>query len=435
MMGSERFLTAQQAAQALGVRPSTLYAYVSRGLLSSRPGSDARSRLYLREEVEELKRRRQLRRDPTSVSREALSWGLPVLESEISLIADGGLYYRGLPVAELARERTVEEVASLLWLGDPDLGSRLFPARPVVPTAPWRRVLAELDDRHPGERLQVVLRFAATRDPTAMDLRPEALAAWGARLLTLLAATVRGRGPRKGEGLLGPLVEEWGDGTEGVERLLHGALIVCADHELNVSSFTARCVASAGASPYEAVAAGLGALRGFRHGGHSDRVEELLEELGVGSDRRPPPSPAEIRRVVEERLERGELIPGFGQPLYPHGDPRQPVLMDLIAAAYPASPVVKGARRVMRQVEALIARHPTIDFALATLSRQLGLGAGGAWTVFALGRSVGWIGHIIEEYERGRLIRPRARYVGPMPAARGRGPAVPGAGGIRASRR
>jgi citrate synthase len=199
------------------------------------------------------------------------------------------------------------------------------------------------------------------------------------------------------------------------ERLLHGALVLCADHELNVSSFTARCVASAGSSPYEAVAAALGALRGFRHGGYSDRVEEMLSELGVHRVIEGPLPRHEIVRLVEERLQRGERIPGFGHPLYPEGDPRWPVLIELVERAFPGSPSVAAAREFAAEVERLIGQRPTIDFALATLSLQLGLGPGGAFTVFALGRTAGWIGHVIEEYARATLIRPRARYTGPAP--------------------
>ena len=414
---SERrpLLSAAEAASELGVKPATLYAYVSRGLLRSHAGANPRSRLYPRDEVEALRLRRQGRRDPAAVSQEALSWGLPVLESAITLIRDGGLFYRGHEVGALARERSFEEVASLLWLGDFARSAELFPVRSAELPLSWRRVVSSLRDRHPGERLQVVLRFAANEDPAAMDLLPERLAAWGARLLALLIATVGGRRHRAGEPLLGPLVDAWAPGVPEAERLLHGALILCGDHELNVSSFTARCVASAGSSPYEALAAALGALRGFRHGGHSDRVEDMLAELGVHRIIEGPLPRHEVRRQVEERLQRGERIPGFGHPLYRDGDPRWPVLIELLDRAFPASPSVDAAREVAAEVERLIGQRPTIDFALATLSLQLALGPGGAFTVFALGRTAGWIGHVMEEYARGRLIRPRARYTGPVP--------------------
>lgn len=420
-MGKRRsLLTSTEAAERLGVKPATLYAYVSRGLLESHEGDEPRERLYRRDQVEALRERRARRRDPARVSAGALAWGLPVLESSIGLISEGSLYYRGLEVGRLARERRVEEVASWLWRGSFEAAD-LFPARAPSPSGAWRRVLDELADRHPGERLQIALRYAAVHDAAAMDLRPERIARAGARLLTLLVETAAGVRKSGRRSLLEPLVEAWVPDLEGGERLLHGALVLCADHELNVSSFTARCVASAGSSPYEAVAAGLGALRGFRHGGYSDRVAEMLLGLGVDPDARRDVRPVDVQREVETRLQRGERVPGFGHPLYPAGDPRCRVLLALLDECCPGNRAVAGARVVAEQVAALIDVPPNVDFALATTSCALRLAPGGAFTLFALGRTMGWIAHVIEEVGRARLIRPRARYVGPPPRADGEG--------------
>src|SRR6185436_21162185 len=117
-----------------------------------------------------------------------------------------------------------EQVAALLWLGDAARAGELFPVRPIELPATWRRVVTALRDRHPGERLQVVLRYAASEDPAAMDLRPERVAAWGARLLALLVATVSGRRHHEGEPLLAPLREAWMPDVEDGARLLDGAL-------------------------------------------------------------------------------------------------------------------------------------------------------------------------------------------------------------------
>src|SRR5687767_3540618 len=112
-MGRRRFYLAGEAAAELGVTAATLYAYVSRGLLRSEPvPGERRTRRYLAEDVERLRERAQLRRDPARGAREALQWGEPVLESSISLIDNGHLYYRGRDVDELAQGATVEQVAS-----------------------------------------------------------------------------------------------------------------------------------------------------------------------------------------------------------------------------------------------------------------------------------------------------------------------------------
>jgi len=175
--------------------------------------------------------------------------------------------------------------------------------------------------------------------------------------------------------------------------------VLCADHELNASSFTARCVASTGASLRAAVIGGLAALSGSRHGGVTARVESFwrgLEAAGL---------PAQLRR----RLAAGEEIPGFGHPLYPDGDPRAIAILDRVVPRYPP------ARSLIAAVEDLTGQRPNIDFALVALRRFLRLPEGGAFGLFALGRSVCWIAHALEQRETGQLIRPRAVYTGPAP--------------------
>src|SRR6185503_10200847 len=112
------WLDAKEATKLLGVNRATLYAYVSRGFIRSEavPGKP-RERRYAREDVERLRMRAEERRNPEKTAENALRWGVPVLESSITLIDDGALYYRGHDVATLARERTIEEVASLIWTG------------------------------------------------------------------------------------------------------------------------------------------------------------------------------------------------------------------------------------------------------------------------------------------------------------------------------
>jgi citrate synthase len=114
-------------------------------------------------------------------------------------------------------------------------------------------------------------------------------------------------------------------------------------------------------------------------------------------------------------LKRGEAIPGFGHPLYPAGDPRGRMLLAQTATCYPDSPAVLLAQAVTVTVFELMGEHPTIDFGLVTLARALNLPSAGAITLFALGRTIGWIGHAIEQYQLDRIIRPRAQYIGRQP--------------------
>src|SRR4029077_11854117 len=196
------------------------------------------------------------------------------------------------------------------------------------------------------------------------------------------------------------LRKHWTPKMTNAVELLRAALILCADHELNVSSFTARCVASAGSSPYAVVVAGLTAIEGAKHGGRGEKVESRLNDL-----RRP----ADVCKALADRLRRHEPIYGFGHRLYPNGDPRAALLMEMLAKRFARSPEVVLARSVANAGEELTGEKPTIDFALVALARTLKLERGASLTLFALGRSIGWIGHAIEQYAKDEMIRPRAR--------------------------
>jgi citrate synthase len=257
-------------------------------------------------------------------------------------------------------------------------------------------------------RAQSALAEAAARDPGAMDLRPASVARTGFRILRLLASAA-GSSTRGDETADVALARHWKLAARGAD-ILRAALVLCADHELNVSSFTARCVASAGSHPYAVVIAGLAALEGPKHGGASARVETMLESM-----RRTRP----LGASVAARLRRGESIDGFGHPLYRDGDPRARVLLDLLGEGYKKSAEYRFVREFARAASHATGEHPTIDFGLAAAARVLKLPAGAPLVLFAIGRSVGWIGHAIEQYETGQLIRPRARYVGVPPADTG----------------
>jgi citrate synthase len=182
-------------------------------------------------------------------------------------------------------------------------------------------------------------------------------------------------------------------------------LILCADHELNVSAFAARCIASARATPYEVVIGGLAAFRGLRHGGAAEQIESLFEEAE---------RTRKLREVFGKRIRLTGSLPGFGHPLYPNGDPRALLLMSL-AETYGMSAAAESANRLVRAAQPIMNEYPNLDFGLVTLRRALDLPRESSMALFALGRTVGWIAHAIEQYADNQLIRPRARYIGPVP--------------------
>jgi len=405
-------MTAKEAAEALDVSVNTIYAYVSRGLIRSESSADGkRKRRYLREDIDKLLARRQARSNPDQLTQDALHWGAPVLESAITLIDSGRMYYRGLPIEHVVETLTVEECAALIWTGDSAHAEMLFEQVLDPPAQKYETMLLHVEvdgaDLAPIQAFQIVLPIAMADDLTAYDTRPDVVASKGARVLRLMASVAAGDVDRQ-LSLAEILQRGWQPDDEQSIKLFNTAMILCADHELNVSSFTARVVASAGATPYAVINGGLSALQGAKHGGYTESVEAFLDEIGT-SDR--------VRNVISSRMRRGETtpVPGFGHPLYPDGDPRAPILLNMLMEHYPDSPSIALSRTVIDTVQEMLGDYPTIDFALATLGRTYELQAGCTLGIFALGRMIGWIGHAIEQYNDGQLIRPRARYTGNPP--------------------
>ncbi len=384
-MSTTRYIEAEDAASRLGVRKATLYAYVSRGMIRSRAVPGSRTREYALADVERMVQGKRARRDPEQAVYASLGMrGLPVLRSSLSLIEGGRLYYRGHDAVALCRTSTLEDVAALLWDGWPgDLGAT------TTKRSKTRRALPLV------ARLQALLAEAFARDPAAASLQAPSVRRVGLSILRRLGGEIAGLAAGR-EPLAQVLASGWGLASA---QPLDAALILCADHELNVSAFTARCVASAGASPYMVVSAGLGALSGRRHGGHTHRVAAMLDETGP------------VARILARHLERDGEVPGFGHPLYPQGDPRAAALLAMAAS----SPARDRSRRFARAALGEVGLRPGLDFGLVTLCRSLGAPKEAPLALFALGRVVGWIAHALEQYATAKMIRPRAQYVGPRP--------------------
>jgi citrate synthase len=325
------------------------------------------------------------RHTPRDVAAAAIDFGEPVLASAITRIGDDGLFYRGHDATVLAASATLEEVAGLLWEG---------PCAVRPPSPPGRAARAAWAAGAPIERcLRAVA--AEAKGPPMWGRAPEAVLADAARLLRRVAEAVAGAAAHPGPIHLA-LARAWGlDGASA--GLVRRALVLCADHELNPSTFAVRVVAATGALLAASVLAGLAALTGPLHGAVTDQVRALVAEVGTKGD---------PRSVMAARIARGERVPGFGMRLYPGGDPRA---ADLLAALSP------GPRwaAIIAAGEELTGHRPNLDFALVALEQRLGLATGTAIGVFAAGRTAGWIAHALEQLKEGKLIRPRARYVGP----------------------
>lgn len=377
-------MDADQVLERLGVRPQTLYAYVSRGRIEATTHpQDPRRSLYRASDVAALAQKKARGRRAADVAAQAIAWGEPVLPSAITTVAGGRLWYRGRDAVQLAEQGlTLENVARLLRRGH---GVALKAARQAEP----------LTGDTARQRLFLTLATRAGREPPARGRAPLALAMEAADLLEAIVDAATGQA---GEGSAHVrFAEAWGLDTRGAD-LIRRTLVLLADHELNASTFAARVAASTGASLSAACLAGLSALSGPLHGGMAARVEAFVEE----AERRDP------SQAVAARLSRGASMPGFDHPLYPDGDPRAAALL----AAFDLPPLLDELFAATRAATGL---EPNIDFALVSLARALKLPADAPFILFATARSAGWTAHAIEQLQSGRLIRPRARYVGPTP--------------------
>ncbi len=398
------FLTAAEAARRLGVKPATLYAYVSRGVLNRVRAPDGRASLFGAEEVERLARRGRPRR-PVGIAD-------ITVESAITEITGDSLRFRGLDATTLAVSRTFEEVAELLWTGDFRPAREPWRARPAALAVARAAQDALPAGTLPLERLQVIVPAMAATDPLRLQLDRPAVLAVGRNIIAGMVDCLPSDGPAgNDESVAGRLWSRLCDRrpVPGLLRALSAALVLLADHELAASTLAVRAAASVRADPYAVVGTGLGAMSGALHGGASLIAETLMAAAS---------GPDDVPRVVAELLRRGERVPGFGHFVYRHGDPRAIALLDLVRRAAPKSTQLAVADAMFAEVRQKSLPEPNVDFAIATLARVAGMIRGAGEAIFAVARTAGWIAHALEAYDGPGPLRPRAVYTG-RPAADG----------------
>ncbi|MFZ4265176.1 citrate synthase [Streptomyces arboris] len=408
-------LTTREAAELLGVKPETVYAYVSRGQLSSVRAAGGRGSTFDAEEVRALARRSG-RREPSPAG------GDLVFRTGITLIEDDRYYLRGVDATELARRHSYEEVAEWLWTGELRPGVR-FEAPPETLAAARRTVGALPAHSGSTDRLRVAVTAAAATDPLRFDLSPEAVLSSARSLIpTLVGAlpVVGGASEAAGDSLArAPEADEGSLARQLWPRLtarpvdtpalavLDAALVLLIDHDLAASTLAARVAASAHAHPYAVVSAGLGVLEGPLHGAASGLAHRMLQEAVDRGSAVP---------VVADHLRTGRRVPGLGHRLYRGEDPRARTLFALLEDVPQAAGALAAAREVVVTTARHAPLHANIDLALAVLSVACGMAAEAGETVFAVSRTAGWIAHALEEYgERPLRIRPSGQYTGPRP--------------------
>jgi len=348
-------------------------------------------------------------------------------ESRICFIdgKQGRLIYRGYDIRELADHSTFEEVAFLLWNGRlpkavelSELSARLG-ARRAIPAPLQNQIDSLPTDAHPMDVLRTAVSSFATYAPG--ETKPDASAIGGAERLTAAIPTILGTFHRRRRGmvdlrprpelttaayLLYAILDR--DPTELETRAMDVALILHADHELNASTFAARVTASTLSDLYSAVTSAVGTLKGPLHGGANERVNALLNEIGT---------PDRAEEVVKAKLARKERLMGFGHRVYKVEDPRATILREWSRRLGQA----KGDLHyynLLRELETVVFRekglYPNVDLYSGSVYALFGIPSDLFTPIFAASRVAGWTAHVLEEYQDQRLIRPMAKYVGPV---------------------
>ncbi|WP_203645271.1 citrate synthase [Streptomyces sp. SID14478] len=399
-----RRLSTRETAELLGVKPETVYAYVSRGQLSSRRGQGRRGSTFDAAEVEALARRN--RREGTSSSGpDELS-----VRTRLTLIEQDRYFFRGVDAAQLAADHSYEEVAEWLWTGSLRSGAGF--TAPAESLAAARQAVCALPEHSsPVDQLRVAAVAAATVDPLRYDLSEDSVLGAARSLIPTLAAALplRRSTYRDGEPIARRL---WGrlsykEPDEASLRALDLALGLLVDHDLAASTLAVRVAASARAHAYAAVSAGLGVLEGPLHGAASGLAHRmLLDVLDRGS----------AGHVVADELRAGRRVPGLGHRLYKGEDPRATALFAALEELPAAQPALAAARDVVATTARHTDLHANVDLALAAFTASYGMAAEAGETIFAVARTAGWIAHALEEYgERPLRMRPTGHYVGPRP--------------------
>ncbi len=332
---------------------------------------------------------------------------------------EGRLLYRGYDITDLAAQSTYEETAYLLWNGKLPTESELqefsrnLTTKRAVPTEiiSILQTLPRNCDAMDALRVEVAA-LGIFDDP--MYTLQEKASSIAAKMGTIVAAIHR----RKHD--LPPLPPKEGlsyasnflymatgrEPSDSDSRLMDILFILHADHELNASTFTARVIASTLSDVYSAITGAVGALKGPLHGGANEKVVEMTAEIGKSDN---------AERYVINRLANKQKLMGFGHRVYRTMDPRARILKEL-AKGFLSIAKEKEDFQILLKVEEVMKKekdlYPNVDLFSGLALNHLGIPTYLFTPVFAIGRTPGWLAHVLEQYADNRIIRPRAEYVG-----------------------
>jgi citrate synthase len=405
------FVMREEALAILGVKASTLYTYVSRGLIRSLAVEGSKTRLFSRHDLELLRGRSEAHAGVIARAQGSMRFGEPIITSQITEIAADGPHYRGHSAIELARTgRSFEAVSHLLWQGTlPSYDMRWDYQPPRV--SPDALVAAMKLPLPPPDVFKlfgsvIVSLGSPLAGLTEMDEGRTIPAAQ--QIIQTLAGCCgflsrRGRFVSPdGSSVAGAIVRALkGKPDDLAEDAVNAALVLCADLELAPGTFAARIAASAAADIYNCVVAGMASHAGAL----TSRGSELAEELFLQGDR------SSLQRKLKLIKERGRRLYGFNHAMFPQGDPRAFAMIAIARSVKPRLRQSDDAFWLLDQAASQCDAYPGVGIGLVVLAIALGLPRRSAAALWLIGRVAGQVAHVLEQRIQGFMLRPRARYL------------------------